>query len=72
VHDGSTYQALRDTARAPPHPDHWICLASAAITPAVRGTFDATARYKKLDIVTFDKSSFIARHDDPGLCPGDG
>jgi hypothetical protein len=25
-----------------------------------------------LDIVTFDKSSFIARHDEPGPCPGDG
>jgi hypothetical protein len=75
THEGSTYHALRDTARAPPHADHWICLASAgrdAITPTVRGTFDARAHYKKLDIVTFDKGSFIARHDDPGLCPGDG
>jgi hypothetical protein len=75
VREGSTYQALCDTARAPPHPDHWICLASAgrdAITPTVRGTFDAKKRYEKLEVVTFDKSSFIARHDDPGLCPGDG
>jgi hypothetical protein len=28
THDGSTYQALRDTARAPPV-DDWICLARA-------------------------------------------
>jgi hypothetical protein len=77
VQDGSTYQALRDTGRAPPHSDDWICLASAgrdgidAITPTVCGSFDATARYKKLDIVEFDKSSFIALDDDPGL-PGNG
>jgi hypothetical protein len=75
VHQGSTYQALCDTARAPPHADDWICISRAgrdAITPTVRGTFVTTARYKKLDIVTFDRSSYIARHDDPGLCPGSG
>jgi hypothetical protein len=75
THEGATYQALRDTARAPPHAEHWICLASAgrdAITPTVRGTFDTTARYKKLDIATFDRSAFIARHDDPGPCPSNG
>jgi hypothetical protein len=71
---GSTYQALRDTGHAPPHERHWICLATAghdAVTPTVRGTFDTTARYKKLDIVEFDKSSFVALHDDAGL-PGSG
>jgi syndecan 1/collagen type XXI alpha/collagen type V/XI/XXIV/XXVII alpha len=77
VHQGATYQALCDTARAPPHADDWICIASVgrdgidAITPTVRGTFDAKARYKKLDIVEFDRNSFIAKHDDPGL-PGSG
>jgi hypothetical protein len=74
AHGGATYQALRDTGRAPPHVDDWICIASAgrrAVTPTVRGTFVTTARYKKLDIVTFDMSSYIARHDDPGL-PGNG
>ena len=44
----------------------------ARVTPTVRGTYDATVSYKKLDVVEFDKNSFIARHDDPGLCPGDG
>jgi hypothetical protein len=75
VHEGSTYQALCDTARAPPHADHWICLARAgrdAITPTVRGPFNTTVSYKKLDIVEFDRTSFIAKNDDPGLCPGDG
>jgi hypothetical protein len=57
THEGSTYQALRDTGRAPPHVDDWICLASAgrdAITPTVRGPFNTTVSYKKLDIVAFD------------------
>jgi hypothetical protein len=78
VHEGSTYQALRDTGRSPLHDADWICLARAgregvdAITPTVRGTFDPNETYTRLDIVTFDKGSFIARHDDPGWCPGNG
>jgi hypothetical protein len=75
VYEGSTYQALRDTARAPLHVNDWICLAGAgrdAVTPGVCGVFNVKTSYKKLDIVSFDKNSFIAKYDDPGLCPGDG
>src|SRR5262249_23045420 len=49
---GATWQALRDTGRAPPHADDWICLAAAGIdasTPTIRGTYDAEARYQHLD-----------------------
>jgi len=70
---GCTYQAIRDTASAPPDED-WICLASAgidAISPTVRSTWLATETYSKLDIVALDGSSFIARKDNPGPCPGD-
>jgi hypothetical protein len=28
--------------------------------------------YERLDIVVSDGDSFIAKHDDPGICPGDG
>jgi hypothetical protein len=28
--------------------------------------------YKRLDIVVSDGDSFIAKHDDPGICPSDG
>lgn len=28
--------------------------------------------YQKLDIVACDGAAFIARHDGPGRCPGDG
>jgi hypothetical protein len=71
VHFGATWQALRDTGRAPPHGD-WICLAAAASTPTIRGTYDAKARYQHLDIVAHGGSSFIARKNEPGVCPGPG
>jgi len=75
VHRGATYQALRDTARAPPHVDDWICIASAgrdAITPTMRGTFNVYKKYAQLDVVEYDGASYVARRDNPGVCPGDG
>ena len=36
------------------------------------GTYDLAETYKTLDVVAFNKGSFVARHDDPGECPGDG
>jgi hypothetical protein len=74
IHDGSLYQAVRDTGRDIPHAD-WICLARAgrdALSPNVRGTYDTHETYQRLDIVALDGASFIARRVDPGLCPGDG
>lgn len=78
THDGATFQAQRDTGRAPPH-DDWICLAGRGQdgrdgkSPRVRDTFDATVTdYRELDIVALNGASFIARRDDPGPCPGDG
>src|SRR5262249_53797657 len=71
AHQGATYQALRDTARAPPH-DDWVCLASAGRdgqSVRVRGAFNTTANYKRVDIVSFDGTAFIARCDNPGV-PG--
>jgi hypothetical protein len=38
----------------------------------VRGTFDQAAVYRHLDIVALGGSSFIARRDQPGPCPGEG
>ena len=56
AYDGGTYQAKRDTGQPPSHAD-WICLAAAgrdgnSIT--VRGTFDATADYRRLDVVALN------------------
>jgi hypothetical protein len=74
THKGSTYQALCDTARPPPH-DDWICVAAAGVNaavPQIRGTWKDDAVYSFLNIAALNGSSFIAKCDDPGPCPGDG
>ena len=38
----------------------------------MRGTFDPEATYAALDVVAVNGSSFIARRDNPGECPGEG
>ena len=75
--DGALYQAKRDTAATPPHTD-WSCITRAgrdgkdALNFRIEGTCDPAAKYRRLSIVTLNGSSFVARHDDPGPCPGDG
>ena len=68
---GATYQATKDTARAPGSRD-WICLAVAGAGLTVRGTYDGNEEYKHLDIAMVNGSSFVALRDWPGPCPGDG
>jgi hypothetical protein len=38
----------------------------------IRGTFNPGERYRALDVAVVGGASFIARQDDPGVCPGDG
>jgi hypothetical protein len=38
----------------------------------LRGAYRSDQDYARLDIVTFDGSSYIARQDSPGPCPGEG
>jgi hypothetical protein len=74
VHGGGLWQAQKDTGQSPPHAD-WVCLARGGrdgVSPTVRGTYQDGDKYRALDIVAFNKGSFIARQDDPGPCPGDG
>ena len=74
AYDGGTFQAQRDTGQPPSHA-HWICLAAAGRdgkTIAVRGTFDESAEYHRLDVVALNGGSFIALKDAPGPCPGSG
>jgi len=75
--NGSTFQALRDTGRAPPC-DDWQCIASAGRDGAdgrsltIRGTYADGSDYAALDIVALNGASFAAKRDNPGPCPGDG
>jgi hypothetical protein len=77
THNGSLFQAQRDTAREPPH-DDWACVAAAGRAGNdgrslnVRGTYDAAIDYSELHVVAFNGASFIARRDNPGPCPGPG
>jgi hypothetical protein len=73
-HEGALWQAKKDTAQAPGGAD-WVCVARAgrdAVTPNIRGAFSVDEDYKVLDIVALDGASFIAKNDNPGICPGDG
>jgi len=65
---GGTYQAQRNTARAPSAKD-WICLAVAGAGFTVRGTYAGGEKYKNLDVVMMNGSSFVALQDNPGVCP---
>jgi hypothetical protein len=63
---------LFEAARAPPHVDDWVCIASAGCdgqSVRVRGAFNTTVSYKRFDIVSLDGAAFIARRDSPGV-PG--
>ena len=77
THNGSVYQARKDTGKEPGHQD-WILLARAGrdgcdgFTPNICGVFDARETYARLDIVECDGASFVACRDNPGACPGDG
>lgn len=74
THMGSTYQARCDTARTPPHED-WQLIAARgrdAAMPKIMGTYREGENYLFLNIVALGGSSFIARTDDPGPCPGEG
>lgn len=72
---GGTWQAQRDTGRAPPH-DDWIAIATRGADGAdgrsfeVRGTWSPDDEYRALDVVAKDGASFVALTDNPGECPG--
>jgi hypothetical protein len=66
---GGTYQAQRDTARAPGSQD-WTPLAVAGAGFTIRGTYNDAETYKQLDVVMVNGSSFVALKDAPGPCPG--
>lgn len=77
AHAGGTWQAQRDTGRAPPHED-WLCLAGRGEdgvdgrTMVPRGAWDAAEAYRALDVAMLNGNSFVAVRDAPGECPGEG
>jgi hypothetical protein len=74
AHEGSTYQALCDTGRAPPDEEHWICVAAGGLDGfsfRVKGTYQPGEPYSRLDVVACGGGSLVARRNNPGACPGD-
>lgn len=77
THDGAMFQARCDTGRAPPHGD-WDCIIPQAErgepgrTFAIRGTWSEGEDYQSMDVVMLGGSSFVAKSDAPGACPGEG
>lgn len=74
THLGALWQVHKDTGQAPPHSD-FLCLARSGQdgrTPQVCGLWQADGEYRALDLVALNGSSFIAKHDKPGVCPGEG
>ncbi|MHC2292872.1 hypothetical protein [Bradyrhizobium barranii] len=74
TYEGSTFQALRDTGKAPSEESDWICVAAGGLdgrSPRVKGTYSPGERYSQLDIVALNGAAFIARRNNPGGCPGD-
>jgi hypothetical protein len=46
------------------------CIADQAAARHVRGTYASTGKYGLGDVVALNGGSFIARKDNPGVCPG--
>jgi integrin beta 3 len=75
VHETGTFQARCDTARPLDSAD-WICLARSGANGKdgrslnICETWDAKWDYAALDVVTVDRSWFVAKKDHPGPCPG--
>jgi hypothetical protein len=79
THRGCTWQAMKDTGREPGAGEDWLGIAlrgadgqdgADGLGFVIRGTFDAGKSYSKHDVVMLSSSSFVARCDNPGACPG--
>ena len=83
AHDGSVWQASKDTGKAPGSED-WRCLIRRGTDGAdgkngtdgrsfaLRGTWLDISEYRHLDVVTLNGAAFAAKRDNPGTCPGEG
>jgi len=71
-HNGSCFQAIKDTAQIPGGKD-WQIVAAAGINGRslrIRGTYSEREAYDALDVVVSDRAWFVAKRDRPGTLPG--
>jgi len=52
--------------------DEMKTMLDTALATRVKGTYQASVKYERGDMVALDGGSFIARKDNPGPCPGSG
>ena len=52
--------------------DEMKAMLDTALAQRIRGTYDSQAKYSANDIVACNGASFVARRDNPGVCPGPG
>ena len=52
--------------------DETKAMLDTALATRVKGTYQASVKYERGDMVALDGGSFIARKDNPGPCPGSG
>jgi hypothetical protein len=56
----------------------WLCISAPGKDGEngrsfrIRGTWAAAKTYKELDLVMLNGTSFVAKRDAPGDCPGEG
>jgi hypothetical protein len=73
VHDGSTWQAVTDTAKRPGAGEDWACIAKGGRDGVdgqslyVRGVFDLRDSYSAMDVVAYEGQGYIATRDNPGV-----
>jgi hypothetical protein len=73
VHDGSTWQAVTDTAKRPGENDDWVLIAAAGKdgrdgqSLVLRGAFDLRDSYSAMDVVAYEGQGYIATRDNQGV-----
>jgi hypothetical protein len=70
---GACWQSVRDTGKEPGQSGDWqlvVAAGESGRSMKMRGTYNPAEQYEALDVVSLDRSWFVARHDRPGICPG--
>jgi len=77
AHHGAMWQAKANTGQEPQQGSNWLCVSAPGRdgepgrSLRTRGLYRQGGSYKDLDVVVLNGSSFIAKCDNPGECPGD-
>jgi hypothetical protein len=77
AHGGALWQCRQNTGQPPQDGPNWVCVSAPGRdgepgrSLRTRGLYRRDGNYKELDLVVLNGSSFIARRDNPGECPGE-